>query len=335
MTKVTLMKGDGIGAEISESLIHVFKALQAPIEFEVVDAGYEEFLKTGEPISETVYDSIERNKIAIKGPTATPIGTGFRSINVSLRKKYDLYANIRPIKSYPNTGGRYQDIDMVIFRENTEGLYIGEEEMVDPINGVAIAKKRITKRGSERIIRAAFEYAKTNNINKVTLVHKANILKITDGLFLDCGRELQKEFPEIQLQEIIIDNMCMQMVMNPHQFKVIVTMNLYGDILSDLAAGLVGGLGMAPGANIGEEIKIFEAVHGTAPDIAGKNLANPTAMLLSGVQMLHAMGLSSYGSKLENAIYNLYQDGRHLTRDLKGSLSTTEFTQKLISFLEV
>ena len=335
MTKVTLMKGDGIGAEISESLIRVFKALEVPIEFEVVDAGYEEFLKTGEPISEAVYASIERNKIAIKGPTATPIGTGFRSINVSLRKKYDLYANIRPIKSYPNAGGRYQDIDMVIFRENTEGLYIGEEEMVDPINGVAIAKKRITKRGSERIIRAAFDYAKINGIDKVTLVHKANILKITDGLFLDCGRAIQKEYPEIHLQEIIIDNMCMQMVMDPNQFKIIVTMNLYGDILSDLAAGLIGGLGMAPGANIGTEIKIFEAVHGTAPDIAGKNLANPTAMILSGIQMLHAMGLTSYGVKLENAIYNHYKDGRYLTRDLNGSLSTTEFTEKLISFFEV
>lgn len=335
MTKVTLMKGDGIGAEISESLIQVFKALNVPIEFEVVDAGYEEFLKTGEPISESVYASIERNKIAIKGPTATPIGTGFRSINVSLRKKYDLYANIRPIKSYPNTAGRYQDINMIIFRENTEGLYIGEEEMVDPVNGVAIAKKRITKLGSERIIRAAFDYAKNNGINKVTLVHKANILKITDGLFLECGREIQKEYPEIQLQEIIIDNMCMQMVMNPHQFNVIVTMNLYGDILSDLAAGLVGGLGMAPGANIGEEIKIFEAVHGTAPDIAGKNLANPTALLLSGVQMLQAMDFRSYGEKLENAIFSLYQDGRYLTRDLNGTLTTTEFTEKLITFLEV
>lgn len=335
MTKVTLMKGDGIGAEISESLIRVFKVLEVPIEFEVVDAGYDEFLKTGEPISEAVYTSIERNKIAIKGPTATPIGTGFRSINVSLRKKYDLYANIRNIKSYPNAGGRYQDIDMIIFRENTEGLYIGEEELVDPVNGVAIAKKRITKHGSERIIRAAFEYAKSNGIDQVTLAHKANILKITDGLFLECGRAIQKEYPEIHLQEIIIDNMCMQMVMKPYKFKVIVTMNLYGDILSDLAAGLIGGLGLAPGANIGEEIKIFEAVHGSAPDIAGKNLANPTAFLLSGVQMLHAMELNLYGEKLENAIYNLYQDGQHLTRDLGGTLTTTEFTEKLISFLEV
>lgn len=330
---VTLIPGDGIGYEISESLIKIFEAANVPITFEIENAGIDVYEKTGELIPESLYKSVEKNKIAIKGPITTPIGKGFRSINVYLRKKYDLYSNVRPSKSLPGIKTKYDNIDLVIFRENTEGLYIGEEKYENNEESSAIAIKRITKKGSYRIIKSAFEYAKTNNIDKVTVVHKANILKITDGMFLNIAREIGKEYPNIKLEEMIIDNMCMQLVTKPENYKVIVTMNLYGDILSDLVAGLVGGLGVAPGANIGDEIAIFEAVHGSAPDIAGQNKANPIALLLSSVEMLKYLKLNDYAEKINSAILKTLEKEENRTGDLGGSATTTQFTLAVINNL--
>lgn len=333
MKKITLIPGDGIGYEISESLVKIFDAAKVPIEFETENAGSDVYEKTGELIPESLYESVERNKIAIKGPITTPIGKGFRSINVYLRKKYDLYTNFRPSKNLPGIETRYDNIDLAIFRENTEGIYIGEEKYENEEKTSAIAIKRITRKGSKRIIQSAFEYAKNNGISKVTVVHKANILKFTDGMFLDIAREISKEYENIQLEELIIDNMCMQLATNPERFKVIVTMNLYGDILSDLVAGLVGGLGVAPGANIGDDIAIFEAVHGSAPDIAGQNKANPLALLLSSIEMLKYLKLDNFAKNIENAILKTLTDGCK-TADLGGSATTTEFTDKIIENLK-
>ncbi|WP_036059325.1 isocitrate/isopropylmalate dehydrogenase family protein [Leptotrichia wadei] len=333
MKKITLIPGDGIGYEISESLVKIFDAAKVPIEFETENAGSDVYEKTGELIPESLYESVERNKIAIKGPITTPIGKGFRSINVYLRKKYDLYTNFRPSRNLPGIKTRYDNIDLAIFRENTEGIYIGEEKYENEEKTSAIAIKRITRKGSKRIIQSAFEYAKNNGISKVTVVHKANILKFTDGMFLDIAREISKEYENIQLEELIIDNMCMQLVTNPERFKVIVTMNLYGDILSDLVAGLVGGLGVAPGANIGDDIAIFEAVHGSAPDIAGQNKANPLALLLSSIEMLKYLKLDNFAKNIENAILKTLTDGCK-TADLGGSATTTEFTDKIIENLK-
>ena len=333
MKKITLIPGDGIGYEISESLVKIFDAAKVPIEFETENAGSDVYEKTGELIPESLYESVERNKIVIKGPITTPIGKGFRSINVYLRKKYDLYTNFRPSRNLPGIETRYDNIDLAIFRENTEGIYIGEEKYENEEKTSAIAIKRITRKGSKRIIQRAFEYAKNNGISKVTVVHKANILKFTDGMFLDIAREISKEYENIQLEELIIDNMCMQLVTNPERFKVIVTMNLYGDILSDLVAGLVGGLGVAPGANIGDDIAIFEAVHGSAPDIAGQNKANPLALLLSSIEMLKYLKLDNFAKNIENAILKTLTDGCK-TADLGGSATTTEFTDKIIENLK-
>ena len=333
MKKITLIPGDGIGYEISESLVKIFDAAKVPIEFETENAGSDVYEKTGELIPESLYESVERNKITIKGPITTPIGKGFRSINVYLRKKYDLYTNFRPSRNLPGIETRYDNIDLAIFRENTEGIYIGEEKYENEEKTSAIAIKRITRKGSKRIIQSAFEYAKNNGISKVTVVHKANILKFTDGMFLDIAREISKEYENIQLEELIIDNMCMQLVTNPERFKVIVTMNLYGDILSDLVAGLVGGLGVAPGANIGDDIAIFEAVHGSAPDIAGQNKANPLALLLSSIEMLKYLKLDNFAKNIENAILKTLTDGCK-TADLGGSATTTEFTDKIIENLK-
>lgn len=330
---VTLIPGDGIGYEISESLEKIFSAADVPVIFEKENAGTDVYEKTGELIPESLYRSIEKNRVAIKGPITTPVGKGFRSINVYLRKKYDLYSNIRPSKSIEGIKTRYGNIDLVIFRENTEGIYIGEEKFEDGEETSAIAIKRITKKGSERIIKSAFEYAKNNNLKKVTAVHKANILKLTDGLFLETAREVAQSYPEITLEETIIDNMCMQLVTNPEKYQVIVTMNLYGDILSDLVAGLVGGLGVAPGANIGDDIAIFEAVHGSAPDIAGQNKANPLAMLLSGIEMLKYLKLNSYAQKIETAVLRTLKNSETKTSDLGGSASTSEFTEAVIKNL--
>ena len=276
---------------------------------------------------------MEKNKIAIKGPIGTPIGKGFRSINVYLRKKYDLYSNIRPCRNLPGVKTRFENVDIVIFRENTEGIYIGEEKYENEEKTTAVAIKRITEKGSHRIIKSAFEYAKNNNLDKVTVVHKANILKLTDGLFLEIARKVAEEYPGITLEETIIDNMCMQLVSRPENYKVIVTMNLYGDILSDLVAGLVGGLGIAPGANVGDDIAIFEAVHGSAPDIAGQNKANPLALILSGIEMLKYMNLNDYAEKIEKAVLKTLEVSNVKTADLGGTASTTEFTEKIIENL--
>ncbi len=330
---VTLIPGDGIGPEIAKSLTDIFSAAEVPVVFEIENAGTEVYEKTGELIPESLYKSIEKNKVAIKGPITTPIGKGFRSINVYLRKKYDLYSNMRPSKNLPGIETRYSGIDLVIFRENTEGLYIGEEKYENEENSSAIAIKRITEKGSYRIIKAAFEYAKANNLSTVTAVHKANILKLTDGMFLDVARKVALEYPNITLEETIIDNMCMQLVTKPEKYKVIVTMNLYGDILSDLAAGLVGGLGVAPGANIGDDIAIFEAVHGSAPDIAGQNKANPLALLLSSIEMLKYLDLHEYAEKIEKALLKTLSESNCKTADLGGNATTTEFTYSIIKNL--
>ncbi|WP_435309048.1 isocitrate/isopropylmalate dehydrogenase family protein [Sebaldella termitidis] len=333
MRKVTLIPGDGIGPEISKSVTDIFEAAGVEVEFEIENAGEKVYNETGELIPESLYKSIEKNKVALKGPITTPIGKGFRSINVYLRKKYDLYSNIRPIKTLPGIKTRYENIDLVIFRENTEGLYIGEEKFENEEQTSAIAIKRITKKGSFRIIKAAFEYAKANNLNKVTVVHKANILKITDGLFLDTAREIAKDYPGITVEEVIIDNMCMQLVMNPEKYQVIVTMNLYGDILSDLCAGLVGGLGLAPGANIGEDIAVFEAVHGSAPDIAGQNKANPLALLFTSIDMLKYLKENEKAEQIEKAVLRVLENGEVLTADLGGSATTEELTAEIIKNL--
>ena len=333
MRKITLIPGDGIGPEISKSVTDIFKAVGADVEFEIENAGENVYNETGELIPDSLYKSLEKNKIALKGPITTPIGKGFRSINVYLRKKYDLYSNIRPIRTLPGIKTKYENIDLVIFRENTEGLYIGEEKYENEQETSAIAVKRITKKGSSRIIKAAFEYAKDNNLSKVTVVHKANILKITDGLFLDTAREIAKYYPGITTEEVIIDNMCMQLVMNPEKYQVIVTMNLYGDILSDLCAGLVGGLGLAPGANIGEDIAVFEAVHGSAPDIAGQNKANPLALLFTSIDMLKYIKENEKAVQIENAVLKVLEKGEVLTADLGGSATTEELTAEIIKKL--
>lgn len=329
--KVTLIKGDGIGPEICDSMKKILKTLGSMVEFEEVNAGASVFEKEKTFIPDEVFKSIEKNKIAIKGPITTPIGHGFRSINVELRKKYDLFANIRPIKSIKNINTKYENVDMVIFRENTEDLYMGLEEKISDDEFHSI--KVITRKKSERIIRAAFDYAQKFNRKKVTIVTKANIMKFTDGLFLNVGREISKSFPNIEFEELLVDNTAMQMVQNPNKFDVIVTENLYGDILSDLAAGLVGGLGLVPGVNKGEEISIYESVHGSAPDIAGKNMANPIAILLTASLMLDDIGEENLSKKLRLSIEKTMEDKKNHTRDLKGEASLDEITQAIIKNL--
>ncbi len=329
MKTITLIPGDGIGPEVAESVKSIIDASGVQFNWDVVNAGAEVYEKTGELVPDSVYKSIEKNKIALKGPITTPVGSGFRSINVMLRKKYDLYSNIRPVRTLPGLNTPFSDIDLVIFRENTEGLYIGIE--AERENGVMEAIKKITPEGSERIIRRAFEYAKSMNRKSVAVVHKANILKLADGLFLETGRKVAKEFPEIEMKEVIVDNMCMQLVMNPTQYDVIVTMNLYGDILSDLCAGLVGGLGLVPGANIGNDLAIFEAVHGSAPDIAGQGKANPIALLRSGCMMLDYLGHEAESKTIRDAIKSVLSDGSVLTADMGGSSTTSEITDAIIN----
>lgn len=329
--KVTLIKGDGIGPEICDSMEKILKVLGSKVEFEEVNAGASVFEKEKTFIPDRVFKSIEKNKIAIKGPITTPIGHGFRSINVELRKKYDLFANIRPIKSIKNINTKYENVDMVIFRENTEDLYIGLEEKISDDEFHSI--KVITRKKSERIIKSAFDYAQKFNRKKVTIVTKANIMKFTDGLFLNVGREISKSYPKIEFEELLVDNTAMQMVQNPNKFDVIVTENLYGDILSDLAAGLVGGLGLVPGVNKGEEISIYESVHGSAPDIAGKNLANPIAILLTASLMLDDIGEENLSKKLRLSIEKTMEDKKNHTRDLKGEASLDEITQAIIKNL--
>ncbi|MBG9983612.1 NAD-dependent isocitrate dehydrogenase [Aerococcaceae bacterium DSM 111022] len=332
MQSVTLIPGDGIGLEISKSMQQVVEATGAPIKFEEVVAGQIAYETTGELLPANVLESISRNKIAIKGPITTPIGKGFRSINVQLRKEYDLYTNMRPVQSHEGVETRYENIDHIIFRENTEDLYAGKEEKIsdDEMHSIKV----ITRQGSERIARKAFEYAEKTGAEKVTVVTKANIMKLTDGLFLDVAREVASEYTEIELEEVLIDNMCMQLVMYPERYHIILTQNLYGDILSDLCAGLVGGLGLIPGANIGDDIAIFEAVHGSAPDIAGQNKANPTALILSAVMMLEHMDLQKEADMIRTALEETLKNPATRTADVNGTATTTEFTEALIGNLK-
>ncbi len=334
-TPVTLIPGDGIGPSIAEATVRILAAAGADIEWDRQVAGMAGVARWNDPIPDATLDSIKRTRIALKGPLETPVGEGFRSINVALRKTFDLYANVRP--AYTIIPGRFDNIDIVLIRENTEGLYIGVEHYVrigDDPRAAAESIAIITRQGSERIVRYAFEYALKNNRQKVTLVHKANILKYSQGLFLDVGRMVAREFEgRIQFEERIIDAMAMHLVMRPEIFDVVVTTNLFGDILSDEISGLVGGLGLAPGANIGTNAAIFEAVHGTAPDIAGKNIANPGALVLAACMMLDHLGDSARAARIRHALEGTLRDGDALTRDLGGTATTDQFTNALISRL--
>lgn len=331
MYNITLILGDGIGPEVAMATKKVVDATGIDINWDILNAGEDIYKKSGKLIPDSVYKSIEKNKIVLKGPITTPIGIGFRSLNVHLRKKYDLFANIRPIKSIDYIKSRYENIDLVIFRENTEGLYIGIEEEINKNEYNAI--KKVTRKSSERIIKEAFEYAKANGINKVTLAHKANILKLTDGLFLNIGRDIASKYNNIELEEVIIDNMCMQLVINPNNYKVIVTTNLYGDIISDLSAGLVGGLGLIPSANVGKDIAIFEAIHGSAPDIAGKGIANPTALIRSAIMMLEYLNEYEKVKKINDSLLIIYKEKKVITRDIGGDATTEEFINELIKIM--
>jgi isocitrate dehydrogenase (NAD+) len=316
---VTLIPGDGIGPEISEAVKEIFKAANAPIDWETVAVN----AKTG--VSDDVIASVNKNKVGLKGPLGTPIGTGHMSLNLALRKKFNLYANVRPCLSIPGFKTRYDDVDVVVIRENTEGEYSGIENM--PVKGVAQSIKIITSEASKRVAEYAFKYATAHNRKKVTAVHKANIMKMSDGLFVKCCREVATQYPMIRYEEMIVDNTCMQLTMNPAKLDVMVLPNLYGDIVSDLCAGLIGGLGLTPSGNIGENnTAIFEAVHGTAPDIAGKNKANPTALLLSGIMMLRHLNFTDHASRIETAVLQTIGAGKTITGDLGGKASTTEFT---------
>ena len=332
MKTVTLITGDGIGPEITESVVKIFDAAKVPIKWERGNAGTTTLEESGELIPKSLQASIIRNKIALKGPVSTPIGEGFKSINVTLRQMFQLYANIRPGKSVPGVESPFKNVDLVVVRENLEGLYSGLE-FFDEQNGIADSIARVSIKGSERIIRAAFEFARKHKRKTVTIVHKANILKLTSGLFLKVGKRIAAEYPEIECNDRIIDNMCMQLVKYPQSYDVMVTTNLFGDILSDLVAGLVGGLGVIPGGNIGEDISIFEAVHGSAPDIAGQNKANPTALLKSSIMMLRQMDMPDLATKIENALHATLAVKESCTGDLGGKASTTEFTQSIIDNL--
>lgn len=326
--KVTLINGDGIGPEVMDAVRKILEASKAPLEFEYADAGAEAVARVGSNLPDSTVDAVLKSGLGLKGPTATGIGTGQQSANVALRKRLDLYASLRPVKSVAGVKTRYENIDLVVVRENTEDLYAGLEHIVVP--GVVESLKIITEKASTRICRFAFDYAKKQGRKKVSAVHKANIMKLSDGLFLDCFRKVSREFPEIDAEEVIVDNLCMQLVRNPEKYDVMVMENLYGDIVSDLCAGLVGGLGVVPGANIGESCAVFEAVHGTAPDIAGKGLANPTALLLSTVMMLDHLDLTKDARRIEKALDTVFREGKVKTKDLGGSATTAEFTKAII-----
>jgi isocitrate dehydrogenase (NAD+) len=331
--QITLIPGDGIGPEVADATVRAVEATGVAIEWERVDAGLNALAEYGSLLPDEVFASLEFTRVGLKGPTATPIAGGHQSINVALRKKLSLYTNFRPVRMLPGLKTRFHDvpIDLCIFRENTEDLYAGLEHEVVP--GVVESLKIITRNASMRIARAAFEYAKRENRCKVTSIHKANIMKLSDGLFLQCCREVAANFPAIEYNELIVDNACMQLVMRPETFDLLVMPNLYGDIISDLAAGLVGGLGIVPSANLGDKHAIFEAVHGTAPDIAGKGLANPTALIQSAVLMLAHLGERDASARLQNALERVYGEGQHLTGDVGGKASTGEFTDAVISHI--
>lgn len=358
MHKVTLIPGDGIGPEVIDAAKRCIEATGVKIEWEVVEAGASALERYGTPLPKRVLESIHRNKVALKGPITTPVGKGFRSVNVALRQSLDLYACVRPCKLYPGVRSRYERVDLVVVRENSEGLYAGVEfaegapetkeflrevrrltkAQLRPDSGISL--KPISKSASERIVRFAFEYARSNGRRKVTAVHKANIMKHSDGLFLEAALKVAREFPELEFEDRIVDNMCMQLVQKPELYDVIVAPNLYGDILSDLCAGLVGGLGVAPGANLGDEIAVFEPTHGSAPKYAGLNKANPTAAILSGVLMLRHLGELDAAQRLEDAVAKVIAEGKHVTYDLKpdpndpSAVGTREMAEAVIKALK-
>ena len=327
---IAVLRGDGIGPEIMHATLRVLDELKAGLDYEFVEAGLAAQEKFGELLPAATLESIAKHRVALKSPLTTPVGGGFASLNVELRKRFDLYANVRPALTIPGTKSRYEGIDIITVRENTEGAYIGEGQQLSADGETATLTQRVTRRGSERIVRYAFELARKVGRKKVTVVHKANILKSTSGLFLKVAREVAANYPDIACTEMIVDNCCMQLVMNPHQFDVIVTTNLFGDIVSDLCAGLVGGLGLAPGANIGTEAAIFEAVHGSAPDIAGRGIANPCALLLAACQMLDHLDLIEQAQRLRLAIRATVTAKDRTTPDLGGSGTTETFADALI-----
>lgn len=333
-TTIAVIPGDGIGPEIMDATLRVLEALRLGFSYDFVDAGLAAQQKFGELLPQATLDAISRHRVALKSPLTTPVGEGFSSINVQLRRQFDLYANVRPAISFPNTRSRFpENVDLITVRENTEGAYAGEGQQVSEDGATATLVQKITRRGSERIVRYAFDLARREGRKKVTVVHKANILKSTSGLFLKVAREVAAQYPEIQCNEMIVDNTCMQLVMKPEQFDVIVTTNLFGDIISDLCAGLVGGLGLAPGANIGADAAIFEAVHGSAPDIAGKGIANPCALLLGAAQMLDHLGRPDEAARLRKAIHDTLAARDRVTPDLGGTGTTQTFADALISRL--
>lgn len=330
MRRITLINGDGIGPEISDAVVKIIEASGLKIDWDIQTAGADVIETEGTPLPERVLKSIKENKIALKAPVTTPIGKGFRSVNVQLRKALDLYANLRPCKNLPNVKTKFDNVDIVVVRENTEDLYAGIERQVDTDTAESI--KVITRKASERICKFAFDYAVKNNRKEVCVVTKANIMKLSDGLFLESYRKIAENYPQINKREILVDNLCMQLVQNPAQFDVLVLPNLYGDIVSDLCAGLIGGLGVAQGANIGLDYAVFEPVHGSAPDIKGLNKANPTALLLSAIEMLKYIGDYSSAERIEKALFKTLQNGM-FTFDLGGNLTTSEFTDAIIQNL--
>ena len=334
--QITLIPGDGIGPEVTNAVVSILelagKKTGASFDWHRHDAGADAFAKTGEYIPKALYESLESTKVGLKGPVTTPIGGGFASINVTLRKKFDLFSNFRPIKNLPGLKTNYPNVDLIIVRENTEDLYAGIEYMAAP--GVAQSIKVITEKGSTRIAKFAFEYAAKFGRKKIHSIHKANIMKISDGLFLDCARKVAAGFPQVEYKEHIVDNTCMQLVMNPYQYDVLLTENLYGDILSDLCSAFVGGLGLVPGANLGTDCAVFEAVHGSAPDIAGQDKANPTALLQSAILMLNHIDEPETAALIQRSLEDVYREGKTLTRDVGGTSGTKEFANAVIAGLD-
>src|SRR6267143_2101861 len=326
--RITLIPGDGIGPEVASNVVRIIEASGVDIQWETHYAGAQALEKFGETLPSELLESIRRNKVALKGPVTTPIGKGFASVNVGLRKLLDLYANLRPVRALPNVPCRYPELDLIVVRENTEDLYSGIEHVVVP--GVVESLKIITEKASTRVSKFAFEFARREGRKKITAIHKANIMKLSDGLFLECFYNVAKSYPEIVADDKIVDNACMQLVMRPEQFDIMLMENLYGDILSDLCAGLVGGLGLVPGANIGEQGAVFEAVHGSAPDIAGQGVANPTALLQSAILMLRYLGEREAANKIESAMFKVFEEGKVRTRDIGGSAKTSEFADAII-----
>jgi len=329
---ITLLPGDGIGPEVTAAAVRVLSATGLDFAWETETIGASAIGEHGTALPPRVLDAIRRNKLALKGPTETPVGTGHRSVNVELRKQLDLYANLRPVKTLPGIKSRFEGVDLIVVRENTEDLYSGLEHVVVP--GVVESLKIITEKASTRIARFAFDHARAHGRQRVTAVHKANIMKLSDGLFLDCCRAVAKDHPTLKYDEIIVDNCCMQLVLDPTRFDILLLENLYGDIVSDLCAGFIGGLGMAPGANIGETVAVFEAVHGSAPDIAGKNLANPMALILSSAMMLDHVGEMAAARRVREAVYGVLAEGKKLTRDLGGTAGTTEIAEAIAARVE-